>query len=221
MYKQGRPPSMETEENPQALGLLPIFSCFHRVERSGQAAPMPQPPAAFIRRLPHVRIGYLPAAPLPGKNTRPDIRRSGIACLAAPQLRSLRTKCSTLKPSCLQAAPAASVERNYTTLLRSGASIKIIVNGNVPFRIPAVRASATSCLPRPPGYSAPHIRVPPPIFRALNLPCSGFAFTAKSKVGSVGFLIPLRSIPNPTYAMAPGRACSFRFAPSAPSPTIP
>ncbi|MFA5739277.1 MAG: hypothetical protein WC902_10880 [Bacteroidales bacterium] len=41
--------------------------------------------------------------------------------LAAPQLRPLRPKCSPLKSSCRQAPPAARVEQNRTTLLRSGA----------------------------------------------------------------------------------------------------
>ena len=106
------------------------------------------------------------------------------------------------------------------TLLRSGASNKITLNGNAPFRIPAVSAPATACPPRPPGYSAPHIRVPPPTFRALNLPCSGFAFPAKSKAGYVGFLIPLRfaalhSQPHICHG-APGER-----APSAPLPPHP
>ncbi len=113
------------------------------------------------------------------------------------------TSSTTYKPSLFRLRLPSEESGMVFTLLRSGASIKITLNGNAPFRIPAVNVPATPCPPRPPGYSAPHIRVHPPTFRALNLPCSGFAFPAKSKAGYIGFLTPLRFPPNPTYAMAP------------------
>ena len=116
------------------------------------------------------------------------------------------TSSTKYKPSLFRLRLPSEESGMVFTLLRSGASIKITLNGNAPLRIPAVNAPATPCPPRPPGYSAPHIRVPPPTFRALNLPCSGFAFPAKSKAGYIGFLTPLRSPPNPTYAMALGES---------------
>lgn len=80
MYKQGRPPFVVPKENPQALSLLPIFSRSHKGERSGQAAPIPQPPAdPGGRSLASAPLVHLPTAPLPGRNPRLDSRPSGIA----------------------------------------------------------------------------------------------------------------------------------------------
>ena len=126
------------------------------------------------------------------------------------------TSSTTYKPSLFRLRLPSEESGMVFTLLRSGASIRITLNGNAPLRIPVVNAPATACLSRHPGYSAPHIRVPLTTFRALNLPCSGFASTAKSKAGHVGFLTPLRFPPNPTYAMALGER-----APSASLPPHP
>ena len=80
MYKQGRPPFVVPKENPQALSLLPIFFRSHKGERSGQAAPIPQPPAdPGGRSLASAPLVHLPTAPLPGRNPRLDNRPSGIA----------------------------------------------------------------------------------------------------------------------------------------------
>lgn len=116
------------------------------------------------------------------------------------------TSSTKYKPSLFRLRLPSEESGMVFTLLRSGASNRITLNGNAPFRIPAVSAPATPCPPRPPGYSAPPLRVPPPTFRVLNLPCSCFASTAKRKAGYVGFLTPLRSPPNPTYAMALGES---------------
>jgi hypothetical protein len=200
MYKQGRPPFVFPKENPQALSLLPIFFRSHKGERSGQAAPIPQPPAdPGGRSLTSAHL-HLPSAPLPGRNPRPDNRQSGIA----PQLRPLRPKCSPLKPSCRQAPPAARVER----MALSGFSLHCVPfkPHNMPISqarellafhfTPFPRSLADP--PIQPLYkrkcsmwqgafaSSPHLAYAayPPWFQSppvqhTSLPCSGFAFPAK------------------------------------------
>jgi hypothetical protein len=193
------------KENPQALSLLPIFSRSHKGERSGQAAPIPQPPAdPGGRSLASAPLVHLPSAPLPGRNPRPDSRHPELLRLAAPQLRPLRPKRSALKPSCRQAPPAARVER----MALSGFSLHC-----VPFKphnMPISQARellAFHFTPFPrsladppirPLYerkcsmwqgafaSSPHLAYAayPPWFQSppvqnTSLPCSGFAFPAK------------------------------------------
>ena len=132
--------------------------------------------------------------------------------LAAPQLRSLRPKGSVLKPSCRQAPPAARVER----MALSGFSLHCVPfkPHNMPISqarellafhfTPFPRSLADP--PIRPLYerkcsmwqgafaSSPHLAYAayPPWFQSppvqnTSLPCSGFAFPAKSKAGTVGF----------------------------------
>lgn len=58
----------------------------------------------------------------------------------------------------MPASPAREESGLVSTLLRSEVTLNTIANGNVPLCIPPVTAPATSLLPRPPVYSAPHIR---------------------------------------------------------------
>ena len=111
MYKQGRPPFVVPKENTQALSLLPIFSRSHKGARSGQAAPIPQPPAdPGGRSLASAPLVHLPTAPLPGRNhapspTGPELPPKGTATPLTPPRRQHP---KTLPP---QAPPVAGVER--------------------------------------------------------------------------------------------------------------